>query len=60
MAQHPLHGISADAVVRAATDRGLDASDARRQAAGVRILEAEPMDVPEPQELLDELRAARR
>lgn len=53
-------GISVAAVVREAIDRGLPAPDARRRAAGDRLLSAPDMPVPEPDELraeLDELRA---
>jgi len=56
-------GMSVGAVVREAIDRGLSAPDGRRQAAARRILDAAPMDVPEPDALaaeLDALRGARR
>lgn len=52
-------GVSVAAVVRDAIDRGLPAEPARREAAASRLLAAEPMPVPGPDELrveLDELR----
>lgn len=50
------------AIIREAIDRGLPASNRRRQAAADLILAAEPMSVPEPDALrveLDELRGRR-
>lgn len=55
-------GVSVATVVRDAIDRGLPAEPARRKAAARRLLGAEPMPVPEPDELraeLDELRGRR-
>jgi hypothetical protein len=52
-------GMSVGAVVRDAIDRGLAVPDTRRQAAGSRVLDAVPMDVPDVDELLDELDALR-
>jgi hypothetical protein len=56
-------GVSVATVVREAIDRGLAGPDARRQAAGRRLLEAPDMPVPaRPAELrveLDELRSSR-
>jgi hypothetical protein len=53
-------GMSVGAVVREAIDRGLGAPDTQRQAAGELILQAEPMDVGDLLDELDELRARRR
>lgn len=50
------------AIIREAIDRGLPASNRRRQAAADLILAAEPMSAPEPDVLraeLDELRGRR-
>jgi len=50
---------SVASVVREAIDRLLPSDRAERMAAGRRILEAEPMPVPDPEELrkeLDEIR----
>jgi hypothetical protein len=55
-------GMSVGAVVRDAIDRGLGVADTRRRAAGSRLLAAEPMDVPDVDDLLgelDDLRARR-
>lgn len=53
-------GVSVGTLVREAIDRGLAAPDARRAAAGARILGAEPMAVPDSvDELLEELDALR-
>jgi hypothetical protein len=52
-------GVSVATVVREAIDRGVPHTDARKRAAGRRVLEAPDMDVPEPLELLEELRALR-
>lgn len=55
-------GVSVATVVREAIDRGLPAPDARRRAAAARLLAAEAMPVPEPEDLsaeLDDLRARR-
>lgn len=48
-------GVSIGTVVREAIDRGLAAPDARRAAAGARILAADPMPVPQVDELIAEL-----
>jgi len=48
-------GVSVATVVREAIDRGLPAPDTRRRAAARRVLAAEPMAVPEPAALSDEL-----
>ena len=48
-------GVSVATVVREAIDRGLPAPDTRRRAAARRLLEAEPMQVPDPAELSAEL-----
>ncbi len=50
-------GVSVAAVVREAIDRGLANPDAQRRAAGLRLLEAPDMPVPEPRELRAELDA---
>lgn len=47
--------VSVATVVREAIDRGLPAPDARRRAAAGRLLEAEPMQVPNPDGLAAEL-----
>jgi hypothetical protein len=47
--------VSVATVVREAIDRGLPAPDARRRAAAGRLLAAEPMAVPEPEDLVTEL-----
>ncbi len=51
--------MSVATVVREAIDRGLVNPDARRAAAGARVLEAPDMPVPEPQQLHAELEALR-
>lgn len=56
-------GVSVATIVREAIDRGLPAPGTRRRAAARRILHAEPMAVPEPDALaeeLDDFRARRR
>jgi hypothetical protein len=52
-------GVSVAAVIREAIDRGLPSAARRREVAADRILSAEPMDVPEVGELIDELSALR-
>jgi hypothetical protein len=52
-------GVSVATVVREAIDRGVADPGNRRQAAGLRLLEAPDMPVPEPAELKDELDALR-
>jgi len=52
-------GVSVATIVREAIDCGVPDIDARRRAAGRRLLNASDMDVPEPSELLEELRALR-
>jgi hypothetical protein len=52
-------GVSVATVVREAIDRGLTNSDAQRQDAGRRLLDAADMPVPEPRELRSELDALR-
>jgi len=48
-------GTSVAAVIRDAIDRGLPNPDHRRKAAARRLLDADPVDVPDVPELLDEL-----
>lgn len=48
-------GVSVAAVVREAIDQRVAGPDVRRRAAGRRLLEAEPMPVPEVDELVQEL-----
>ena len=48
-------GTSVAAVIREAIDRGLPSSDRRRTAAARRLLDAEPMPVPDVAELVVEL-----
>jgi hypothetical protein len=48
-------GMSVGAVVRDAIDRGLTDPAARRRSAGNRLLAAEPMELPDPQQLAREL-----
>lgn len=48
-------GVSVASVIREAIDRGLPADPQRRAAAARRILAAEPMPVPDVDELLAEL-----
>lgn len=53
---------SVAAIIREAIDRGLPASQRRRSGAARMILQADPMDVPGPDELkaeLDEMRGRR-
>jgi hypothetical protein len=52
-------GVSVAAVVRDAIDRALPSPDAKRGAAGRRILAAEPIAVPDLVTELDDLRARR-
>jgi hypothetical protein len=52
-------GVSVATIVREAIDRGLTTPDARRRAAGQRLLEAPDMPVPDTDELLAELDALR-
>jgi predicted DNA-binding protein len=52
-------GVSVAAVVREAIDRGVSNPDARRHAAGQRILSAADMPVPSPEDLRAELEQLR-
>jgi len=52
-------GVSVATVIRDAIDRGLPSPDRRREMAADRILAAEPMDVPDVDDLLDEIDALR-
>ena len=52
-------GTSVAAVIREAIDRGLRSPDDRRAAAAARILDAEPVAVPDVPDLLDEIDALR-
>lgn len=55
-------GVSVATVVREAIDRGVAGPGDRRRAAARRLLAAEPMEVPDPEDLgeeLDSLRARR-
>lgn len=52
-------GVSVATVVREAIDRGLANPEGRRRAAGQRLLDAPDMDVPEPDQLREELEALR-
>jgi predicted DNA-binding protein len=52
-------GVSVAAVIREAIDRGLPSASRQRDLAADRILAAEPMEVPDVPELLDELTALR-
>ena len=52
-------GVPVAVLVREAIDARFPADEARRQAAFKAILEAEPMDVPDPPELKKELEALR-
>jgi len=52
-------GVSVATVVRDAIDRGLPAPEDRRRAAAISLLAAEPMPVPEPDDLAAELEALR-
>nr|WP_211239646.1 hypothetical protein [Jiangella gansuensis] len=47
--------VSVATVIREAIDRGLPTTGRPREEAASRFLAAEPMDVPEVDELLDEL-----
>ena len=51
-------GLSVGAAVREAIDLAIPATSGERAAAALRILEAEPMPVPEVSELREELDAA--
>jgi Ribbon-helix-helix protein, copG family len=48
-------GVSVGSLVRDAIDRGLASPDARKAAAGARILAAAPMPAPAVDDLLSEL-----
>jgi hypothetical protein len=48
-------GVSVATVVREAIDRGLPNADAKRRAAGARLLDAADMPVPDTSELRAEL-----
>ncbi|HEX5852261.1 MAG TPA: hypothetical protein VFY36_04135 [Solirubrobacteraceae bacterium] len=52
-------GVSVATVVREAIDRGVSNPDARRRAAGRRLLDATDMPVPDPSGLRDELEQLR-
>jgi hypothetical protein len=52
-------GVSVATVVREAIDRGLAGGESSRREAGRRVLEAQPMDVPDLEELRTELDALR-
>lgn len=52
-------GVSVASVIREAIDRSFPPRDERRGEAGRRILAAEPMGVPEPEHLKEELDALR-
>lgn len=52
-------GVSVAEVVRGAIDRFVPVASRRKQRAADRILAAEPMPVPEPDELKRELEEAR-
>jgi hypothetical protein len=52
-------GVSVATIVREAIDRGVPRADARRRAAGRRLLDAPDMEVPEPPQLRAELDALR-
>ena len=51
-------GVSVATIVREAIDRGLTNPDAKRRAAGTRLLEAPDMPVPELEQLRAELDGA--
>lgn len=53
------HGLSVGAAVREAIELAIPAASSERAAAARRILEAEPMPVPDPAELRLELDAGR-
>jgi hypothetical protein len=48
-------GVSVATVVREAIDQRVAGPEGRRRAAGRRLLAAEPMAVPDPEELAQEL-----
>lgn len=48
-------GVSVATVVREAIDRGLPSTETRRRAAAKRLLAADPMPVPGPESLAEEL-----
>jgi hypothetical protein len=52
-------GVSVASVIREAIDRSFPPRDERREDAGRRIIAAEPMTVPDPEELRRELEALR-
>ena len=52
-------GVSVATVIREAIDRSFPPGEERRGDAGRRILAAEPMEVPGPEGLRDELEALR-
>lgn len=52
-------GTSVAAVIREAIDRGLPSPDRRRRAAARRVLDAEPVQVPDVPDLLAELEQLR-
>ncbi len=52
-------GVSVATVVREAIDRGVSNPDSRRRAAGLRLLDAADMPVPDPADLRDELEQLR-
>jgi hypothetical protein len=52
-------GVSVATIVREAIDRGVSDPDARRRAAGRRLLDAADMPVPDPADLQDELEQLR-
>lgn len=51
--------VSVATVVREAIDRAFPEASGRRRAAGARILAAQPMAVPDPDQLREELGAIR-
>jgi predicted DNA-binding protein len=52
-------GVSVATVIREAIDRGLPSATHRREVAADRILAAEPMEVPDVEQLIEELTALR-
>ena len=52
-------GVSVATIVREAIDRGVSNPDARRRAAGLRLLDAADMPVPDPADLREELEQLR-
>lgn len=52
-------GVSVASVIREAIDRSFPSGEDRRAEAAQRILSAEPMEVPDPQRLIEELEALR-